>query len=126
MAGFKLILSVFAFVVAMSLLKRRVEGFQGPAAYSKGSKGCSISVNAMPCERNARSCSPCDGSVEGMCRDNGNYGWNNSISADLTQPWAPHNPDGRWRAHKMPNYYGMGSCAAYSYGEPYYARSVKY
>ncbi len=35
-------------------------------------------------------------------------------------------PDGRWRKHKMPNYYGWGPSSPYYYGEPYYARSVKY
>lgn len=121
MLDLKLIVSVIVFILIMSVLKRRVEGFQGPFA-----QDCATSMNAMPCERNARSCGPCSGSVEGMCMDNGNFGWHNSISADLTQPHAPHEPDGRWRIHKMPNYYGLGSCAAYSYGKPFYARSVKY
>ncbi len=78
------------------------------------------------CERNAGSCSPCDGALEGKCIDNGNNGWNNSISADLSGPGPAEIPDGRWRVHKMPNYYGWGSAYPHSYGEPYYARSVKY
>lgn len=78
------------------------------------------------CERNAKSCSPCDGAVEGKCMDNKNYGWNNSISADLTGPGPAETPDGRWRRFKMPNYYGWGPSYPHYYGEPYYARSVKY
>lgn len=38
----------------------------------------------------------------------------------------PRDPDGQWRAHRRPNYYGWGTCCGYSYGEPFYARAVDY
>lgn len=82
-----------------------------------------------PCERGAGSCTPCSGAPEGMCLDNGcgaGGGWQNTVSRDCTGDWAAHAPDGRWRTFQMPNYYGWGTCGGYSYGEPYYARAVKY
>ena len=78
------------------------------------------------CERNSGSCSPCDGAFEGKCMDNGNDGWNNSISADLSGPGPVREPDGKWRRFRYPNYYGFGPSFPYSYGEPFYARAVKY
>ena len=86
-------------------------------------------LTPTPCERSAGSCTPCSGAPEGLCRDNGcgvGGGWNNIVSRDCTGEWTPNEPDGRWRVFKKPNYYGYGLCGSYGYGEPYYARSVKY
>jgi hypothetical protein len=84
---------------------------------------------AAPCERNSKSCTPCSGGPEGKCLGNGCVGgqtWNDSVTNDCTGPWAPHQPDGTTRIHKMPNYYGWGTGSDWYYGEPFYARSVKY
>ena len=70
-----------------------------------------------PCDKLAGSCTPCSGGPEGMCLDNGDGAGGRRA---LMQP------DGKWRRYKMPNYYGLGLCGGYGYGEPYYARAVKY
>lgn len=83
--------------------------------------------SASACENDPKSCSPCSGAPQGMCSDTTphNQGWNNSITG---VPGSGMNvePNGEWRVHKMPNYYGWGPADRYSYGEPFFARSVKY
>jgi hypothetical protein len=79
------------------------------------------------CERGAASCAPCDGAPEGKCLDSGIRGWENSVSTDYSAPqFAGGKADGRCRIFKKKNYYGYGPSAAYSYGEPFYERCVKY
>jgi hypothetical protein len=79
------------------------------------------------CENDPMSCSPCSGAPQGICHDTvpHNQGWNNSITG-VPGSGMKIDPDGQWRVHKMPNYYGWGSASKYSYGEPFFARSVEY
>jgi hypothetical protein len=72
---------------------------------------------ATPCEKNIKSCSPCGGGPEGLCYNAFNK---------KQRHWSPYKPDGTWRVFKKPNYYGWGAPNAWHYGEPYYARAVKY
>ena len=82
---------------------------------------------ASACENDPKSCSPCSGAPQGMCNDTSphNYGWNNSITG-VPGTGMNAEPNGDWRVDKMPNYYGWGPSDRYSYGEPFFARSVKY
>lgn len=92
-----------------------------------GGRWCDRTATA--CERNSKSCNSCSATPDGACIatgcGNGNA-WQNGISGDCVGDWAPHKPDGKWRVHKKPNYYGWGVCSDWAYGEPFYARSVKY
>lgn len=51
--------------------------------------------------------------------------WNNGISSD-GDAMAGGPATGKWRVFKMPNYMGWGHPSKFHYGEPYYARAVKY
>lgn len=83
--------------------------------------------SASACENDPKSCSPCNGAPQGMCSDTTphNQGWNNSITG-VPGTGMNADPNGEWRVHKMPNYYGFGKANRFSYGEPFFARSVKY
>jgi len=119
---FVLILPAFSIVVMLFLLKQLTD-------HQEDFKVQKYDKTPSPCENNSKSCSPCGGGPEGLCLKNSNDGgaWENSLSRDFTaQRWSNDEPDGTWKTYKKKQYYGLGVCGGYSYGEPFYARAVKY
>jgi len=118
------IISLFIiFVILGCYLGRKVEQFCG---YDRGPYSGRI---GSACESNGQDCTVCDAQPNatgaGKCVPN-SCGSNNSVTGDCTGLTAPKSMMGSERLYKYPHYYGMGTGSGFSYGEPYYVRSVKY
>ena len=102
-------------IVLIGVLITRLSGAEGFSTFDVSA--CSQSIT--------RDCNSCSGNNEGRCEADRPGVWNNGISSD-GDAMAGGPPNGKPRVFKLPSYYGFGAPSPFSYGEPYYVRSVKY
>lgn len=126
----KIITLFLIFVFLGCYLGKKVEQFCGvvpdDGGHYSGGTGC---PNWCSCESNGQDCTACDAQPNaagaGKCVPN-TCGSNNSVTGDCSASKAPKSKMGTERLYKYPHYYGMGTGSGFSYGEPYYVRTVQY